>query len=635
MERHDSLVSDLRACLPEYMAQRGCVVGSTGRRKIRCINPAHADRSPSMSYDPRTKRLHCFGCGESYDLFDVIAMDYPECGTFPQQVRKACELFGRDYPEGFSRMSHSGQRLSVKKAAPYQDGEEAGAQDYTAYIDGLLGQVGAGGAYFERRGISRALCEAYNLFEYGGRAYMPIYQGGRCVAYCARSIAEDLQPRYKNSPGQSAVFGGDLLGIPGNGAGLVVTESILDALSAEECGFRAVALCGAGNVQRFLRLCAQAPAAAGAYRFLAAGDNDEAGRRMNDALCGGLSAMGFSCARVALPGGAKDLNDALLRDRAALRMALDAALDAGGDGYMRQTASAALDALFDAGNQAGLRTAVPTGFRALDGILDGGLYSGLYILGAVSSLGKTSLALQIADSIAGQGRDVLFFSLEMGRMELAAKSLSRYTWLLDASAGHTDALPFRDTVRLAQGLAPHRAALLRDAAAAYRKAADRLYLFEGVASIGTAEIRESIRRHVALRGNVPVVIVDYLQILKPASRRATDKQNTDKAVVELKRISRDFDLPLLAISSFNRDNYRNAVSMEAFKESGAVEYSSDVLLGLQLEGTGQPGFDADEAKRRMPRRLELIILKNRGGMPYARIPFEYHAKFSLFKEGKI
>ena len=51
-------------------------------------------------------------------------------------------------------------------------------------------------------------------------------------------------------------------------------------------------------------------------------------------------------------------------------------------------------------------------------------------------------------------------------------------------------------------------------------------------------------------GTNPVVIIDYLQILAPTDIRATDKQNTDKAVLELKRISRDYSVPIIGISSF-------------------------------------------------------------------------------------
>lgn len=71
---------------------------------------------------------------------------------------------------------------------------------------------------------------------------------------------------------------------------------------------------------------------------------------------------------------------------------------------------------------------ISTGFKNLDNILGGGLYAGLYIIGAVSSLGKTTFSLQIADQIATSGTDVLIFSLEMATNELIAKSVSRLTY---------------------------------------------------------------------------------------------------------------------------------------------------------------------------------------------------------------
>jgi len=72
---------------------------------------------------------------------------------------------------------------------------------------------------------------------------------------------------------------------------------------------------------------------------------------------------------------------------------------------------------------------ISTGFNTLDVALDGGLFEGLYVIGAISSLGKTTLAIQIADYLASQGRDVLYISLEMSRYEIMAKSISRHTLL--------------------------------------------------------------------------------------------------------------------------------------------------------------------------------------------------------------
>jgi len=91
---------------------------------------------------------------------------------------------------------------------------------------------------------------------------------------------------------------------------------------------------------------------------------------------------------------------------------------------------------------------------------------------------------------------------------------------------------------------------------------------------------------------------------------------------------------MIAISSFNRDNYKTTVSMESFKESGAVEYSSDVLLGLQLRGAGEKGFDATEEKKKNPRNVELIVLKNRNGSVGNKVCFQYYPMFNYFREAE-
>ena len=91
-------------------------------------------------------------------------------------------------------------------------------------------------------------------------------------------------------------------------------------------------------------------------------------------------------------------------------------------------------------------------------------------------------------------------------------------------------------------------------------------------------------------------------------------------------------IPVAAISSFNRQGYKEAVTMESFKESGAIEYSSDVLIGLQAKGAGKKDFDVNAAKRKDPREIELVILKNRNGRTGDTIAYEYYPLFNYFKE---
>lgn len=72
--------------------------------------------------------------------------------------------------------------------------------------------------------------------------------------------------------------------------------------------------------------------------------------------------------------------------------------------------------------------------------------------------------------------------------------------------------------------------------------------------------------------------------------------------------------------------------MEAFKESRAIEYSNDVLIGLQLKGVGSKDFDVIEAKKRNPRNIELMILKNRNGSVGEKLNFNYYPVFNYFEE---
>lgn len=309
----------------------------------------------------------------------------------------------------------------------------------------------------------------------------------------------------------------------------------------------------------------------------------------------------------------------------------------------KTTGAGRLDGLLEYIEESKQRPVISTGFPTLDlelgdgGIVPGGLTAGLYTIGAISSLGKTTFAMQIADNIAAGGKDVLVIALEMAAFELMAKSISRLT---------TETATREEDYKTVQGImqgtrwtrySEAERQAIEEATAKYSQLAKHLYIVEGIGNIGADDVRRAIKRHIEMKGEAPVVIVDYLQILAPADPHATDKANTDKAVLEMKRISRDYKTPVICISSFNRQNYRERVSMEALKESGAIEYSSDVVIGLQLKGAGGKDnngkpFDVDEAKQKNPREIEAVILKNRSGKTGATVQFEYEPRFNLFRD---
>lgn len=268
---------------------------------------------------------------------------------------------------------------------------------------------------------------------------------------------------------------------------------------------------------------------------------------------------------------------------------------------------------------------IPTGFSNLDSLLAGGLRSGLYVLGAISSLGKTSLLIQLADNIAKQGRSALYISLEMAREELVAKCISRLSYersMKKYGRFNTAQTTFRilDTHKY-KSYELDTQEIVKDAIEELEARAQNLIILEGVGELGVADIRAKAQTIKNLQGTAPVIFIDYLQILAPTpDYRGTDKQITDKNILELKRLSRDLNTPVVCISSFNRDNYREPVSTYSFKESGAIEYTCDVLLGLQYKGmdyTEGEKQNSDKRRERIDKVIETARANGRSGQPQA------------------
>lgn len=431
-----------------------------------------------------------------------------------------------------------------------------------------------------------------------------------------------------------------------------ITEGEIDALSVEELGFNCVGLGGAQNARKFAEYIKQQ---ANTPRVILWLDDDGAGKTAQETIATALKEQNKPFV-VMKETGYKDANEYLNAFRDAMKNDLEEAIkefdrekEEQRLEYLGTATNFYLDEFVNRIKENENKEAVKTGFEQLDNILDGGLYDGLYTIGAISSLGKTTFILQVADQIAQQGQDVLIYSLEMSRDELIAKSISRMTARLDLDRnGNTSHA--KTTRGILQGkfyktYSQEERHLIAEAVDLYRQPAKNIFIKEGN---GTTidDIRKEIEKHHNATGNAPVVIIDYLQIITTADSRKSDKQAMDLNVSELKRISRDYKTPVVVISSFNRGNYSTPVDMESFKESGAIEYSSDVLIGLQLGEvfTGSNETDPEknkgeikkavkEAKAKNPRPVELVILKNRNGaIPKAPIKYKFYPMFNLFIE---
>ena len=100
----------------------------------------------------------------------------------------------------------------------------------------------------------------------------------------------------------------------------------------------------------------------------------------------------------------------------------------------------------------------------------------------------------------------------------------------------------------------------------------------------------------------------------------------------LKKLSRKYRIPVFTLSSLNRASYKEEVKMESTKESGIIEYSSDFLFGINFDNVNEKGFDINEAKMKIPREVNLSILKNRNGESGKKIHMLYYPKCNYFKE---
>ena len=285
--------------------------------------------------------------------------------------------------------------------------------------------------------------------------------------------------------------------------------------------------------------------------------------------------------------------------------------------------------------------AIKTGFPVLDKVLDGGLYEGLYAIGAISSLGKTTFCLNIAEQIAQSGQDVIIIALEMSKYQLIGRSISRLIFKRYKSA--PDAMPY-EYCKTSRGITDGsryifyddaEREIINDAIDFYsNNIGGHLFIYEAIGSLTAAKIRTIVNNHMAYTGARPVLIVDYLQLIQSEDKyiNGNDKIRTDFNLTELKQLSRDYKLPIIAISSFNRASYNTEVKLECFKESGGIDYTCDVILGLQLAGVGGAQFDVTEAKAKNPREIELVFLKNREAAVGEMIKYYYFPMFNHFEE---
>ena len=261
------------------------------------------------------------------------------------------------------------------------------------------------------------------------------------------------------------------------------------------------------------------------------------------------------------------------------------------------------------------------GFRHLNHVLNG-LPDGVIILAGAPSCGKTTLAKQIADTVAEVEKvPVLFYSFEQSAEELRIKSLSR---LSSVNSRH-----------IWKGRAGNLEWKKVEAAAGEYLQGTGPYLT--IIEAGRKDTVEAIRAAAIMAqrkagGGRVLLVLDYLQII-PAGKEAPDaiREKIDANLSELRRLSRDLKSPVLVVSSQNREAYKEnkPPTLAALKESGGIEYSADAVICLWRDK--EESERLTEKYKRLTVRVEAHVLKNRNG-ELSKIKLDFTPEWSLFME---
>ena len=262
---------------------------------------------------------------------------------------------------------------------------------------------------------------------------------------------------------------------------------------------------------------------------------------------------------------------------------------------------------------------IPTGFADLDQLLGGLQRSDLVILAARPSLGKSTLALDIARNAAGQGAVVGIFSLEMSREQLAYRLLSAEAQV--------------DSHRLRLGLITEREQ--QRVINAVGALSDLPIYIDDSPLQTIVEIRSKARR-LHMEHTVDLLMVDYIQLMQGAGRQDNRVQEMSDISRSLKGVARDLNVPCLAISQLSRaveQRPTHRPMLSDLRDSGSIEQDADVVAFIYRDDAyiSEEDWERQHPTEAYPKNIaEIRVAKHRNG-PLGTLSLYFREQFSRFE----
>ena len=282
----------------------------------------------------------------------------------------------------------------------------------------------------------------------------------------------------------------------------------------------------------------------------------------------------------------------------------------------------AIEAIQDLHDRRGSVTGLATGFTELDKMTNGLHPAEMIVIAARPSMGKTALAMNIAEHVAIQlQKPVAIFSLEMSAQQLIQRLLcSRARVNLQrVRDGFLNENDFRNLT-----------------SAASKLAAGKIFIDDsGRHFLSIVELRAKGRR-LKSQHNIELIVIDYLQLLRSTTRRASENRQIEIAEISsgIKALSKELHVPIIVLAQLNRNpenrtgDSKGRPRLSDLRESGSIEQDAD-LVGLLVRE--EYYADDEEAKKEAEGKADLIIAKQRNG-PVGDVPLTFLKEFTRFED---
>jgi len=258
-------------------------------------------------------------------------------------------------------------------------------------------------------------------------------------------------------------------------------------------------------------------------------------------------------------------------------------------------------------------TGVPTEYSGLDDMLLGLQPSDVVVIAARPSMGKTSFAMNIALNAVKKNKGVLFFSLEMSSDQITNRFISiESKWQnrslpLSMLRSATLGKPLMENLRLVSESMKNYPLTIDDSP-----------------NPSPLDIR-SVARRVYYKGQCDLIVVDYLQLMSPISKRLPREQQIAEISRALKALAKELNIPVIALSQLNRGPDSRPDKhplLSDIRESGAIEQDADVIIFLYRDAYYNKDKEGDD-------NVEIIVAKQRNG-PTGTVNLNFFKEFTIF-----